>query len=190
MSINFSKSLPRAVQLAHEIVSSRVGPGDTAVDATVGNGHDTLFLAKLVGETGTVVGFDIQESAIETAKNRIPKNASVDFHLECHSAMSRFLDEQVSAVMFNLGYLPSGDKSIITTPDSTLSALKASIEALKPCGVVTVVAYSGHPGGEEEKSSVAGWCRELPQSEFSVVHYGFLNQANNPPQLFAIEKLA
>jgi len=188
MSVNFSKSLPRAVQLAHEIVSSRIAPGDTAVDATLGNGHDTLFLAKLVGQRGRVIGFDIQKAALESTREKIPEGVSVDLHLESHSRMSDLISDPVAAVMFNLGYLPSADKSVITSAESTVPALEAAAGLLKPGGVITVVAYTGHTGGPEEQGSVQQWCECLPQSDFTVAHYAFLNQANNPPELFAIEK--
>lgn len=188
MSSLFSQSLPRSVQLAHEIVSARVESGDTVVDATVGNGHDTVFLAKRVGPTGKVFGFDVQEEAISGTRERIGSSEVVDLYQMSHALMADVINGPVKAIMFNLGYLPSGDKSLVTSPGSTIPALNAALSLLGEHGIITLVAYSGHEGGEEELEAVHLWCRELDQSEFTATHYSFLNQINHPPELFAIER--
>lgn len=184
----FEKQLPRAIQLAHILIKSRLSAGDLAIDATVGNGHDTLFLAKLVGEKGRVIGFDIQESAIKNTVNKTTDLPQVTLHHAGHERLSEFVPDPIKAAMFNLGYLPGAGKAIITEPQTTLTALNAVSEQLIVNGMVTVVLYTGHEGGPEEASAVKKWAGDLDQTAFSVIEYGFLNQKNSPPTLIAIEK--
>lgn len=185
--------LQSPLAFSHALLKQAVHSGDHVIDATAGNGHDTLFLAKLVGETGRVIAFDIQEDAIlATSKKLIAAglNDRVALH---HQGHEHLLDacpqsESISAVVFNLGYLPKGDKSIVTIPQTTLVALDASLKVLKKNGLLLIMVYHGHPGGKEEKSAVLDFACALPQTQFNVLHYGFMNQKNDPPFLLAIEK--
>ena len=150
----------RATQLAHEAVAEVLRAGERAVDATAGNGHDTLFLAQLVGEGGRVLAFDVQRAAIESAKARIGSAGLVDrveFFQESHAGISRRVEPGVGAVMFNLGYLPGGDHGVITEAGETLKALDGASGVLRPGGVLTVVCYPGHEGGGEESRAVVAW---------------------------------
>ena len=172
-----------------------ITPGGLAVDATVGNGHDTLFLARAVGAQGRIIGFDIQEEAINETRRRLQSEVSdVSLHLvhAGHETMGDYLSEGdfgvVDAVMFNLGYLPGGDHSVTTLPETTCQALDASVDVLRPGGIVTIVAYPGHEGGEEEARAVDSWASALPEDEYRAVSYQFVNQPNDPPRLFAVEK--
>ncbi len=176
--------------MAHQLVAEAVEEGDTVVDATIGNGHDTLFLARLVGSSGNVIGFDIQEQAIEQTRNRIGESGCVNLHLDSHGNMERYLEVEVNAVMFNLGYLPGGDQNIITVPASTLSALKTASEHLAIHGVITIVAYIGHEGGSDEASKVDQWTETLCPDHFSVIRYEFSNRKNKAPYLIGIQRLA
>ena len=90
--------------------------------------------------------------------------------------------------MFNLGYLPGSSSSLTTAPETTIPALDATVEVLRPGGVVTVVLYTGHEGGEEEAAAVDEWAAELPQTQFQALSYQFVNQQNNPPRLVAVGK--
>lgn len=182
------KPLPRATELAHELIRQRVESGDTVADLTVGNGHDTLFLSKLAGENGEVVGFDIQQAAIDATAHRLGNAGNVKLHLACHSRFSEFVSTPVKAVMANLGYLPSADKAIITRGESSVTAIGAAAELLTPGGLITIVVYTGHEGGKEEAETVEEFTSTLDQSKFSVIRYGFTNQANHPPYLIAVEK--
>ena len=189
-------SLPTILDFAHNLAGEAVEDGGLAVDATVGNGHDTLFLARSVGPTGTVVGFDVQEEALAEARRRLRADggplASVRFVQAGHETMAQEVPEtaegRVGAVMFNLGYLPGGDQSVTTSPDTTRRALDVSATLLRPGGVITVVAYTGHDGGEQEAQAVDAWIEALPQSTFRAVSYRLANASNDPPQLFAVEK--
>ena len=185
------------LSFAHQLASQRVQPGETVVDATVGNGVDTLFLAKLTGEKGRVYGFDIQQQALELAQTRLKKEfggtpSSVCLCLSSHDKLETVLPAEqhgrVAAVMFNLGYLPGADHAVITTAESTLPALDASLRVLRPGGVLTVVLYTGHEGGPEEAAAVEAWAEALPLAKYQVLRYGFVNQHNRPPYLLAVEK--
>ncbi|MDF1658448.1 MAG: class I SAM-dependent methyltransferase, partial [Verrucomicrobiales bacterium] len=160
----------------------------TVVDATVGNGHDTLFLASLVGPEGKVIGFDIQQEAITQTAERTAANGQVTLHRAGHERMAEFLSGSIQAAMFNLGYLPGGDKAVTTHSATTLAALSAATEFLSEGGIITVALYTGHPGGSNEAGSVIQWARELPQDQYSVSKYEFINQRNSPPALLAIQK--
>ena len=184
---------PRATELAHELVAGRLRPGDRAIDATVGNGYDTVFLAERIGPEGRVFGFDLQAEAIASAEHRIAGAGftdRVELHFCGHESMAGHLPEGESfqAVMFNLGYLPGGDKTSVTRPESTVAAIRVAVELLEPGGILTIVIYTGHEGGQEEAAAVESCCAGLEQERFSVIRYGFLNQRNQPPYLIAVER--
>jgi tRNA1(Val) A37 N6-methylase TrmN6 len=143
-----------------------------ALDATAGNGHDTLFLARSVGPEGEVHALDVQAPAITATHKRL-EAAGVANRVRLHQVGHEALPDPIPAaergrlraVMFNLGYLPAGDKTLITRGTTTLPALAAAGALLAPGGRLTVVAYPGHPGGAEETEAVVGWVRDgLPQA--------------------------
>ncbi len=163
------------VQQAHRVVAEVLHTGDIAIDATVGNGHDTLFLATQVGSAGKVYGFDIQQQALDSAWQRLEQagqTAPVSLYHAGHEVMAMLLPESVAgrvkAVMFNLGYLPGGDKQRITSTSTTLAALQAALSLLAPGGVISLLAYTGHPGGREEAEQVKGWAVALAQDLFTT----------------------
>jgi predicted methyltransferase len=187
--------LHRALQFAQFLIGRVVQTGDVVIDATVGNGHDTLFLSNQVGANGLVYGFDIQQEALAEARRRLEAahvETPVQFYRVGHEKMAGAipLDRvgHVRAVMFNLGYLPGGNRSIITRPITTIAALQAAISLLAPGGLITVVLYTGHDGGAEEADAVLAWARHLDQERFQVLSYQFVNQRNQPPMLVAIER--
>lgn len=150
--------------VAQERLGGIVQPGDTAVDATVGNGHDTLFLAQRVGPQGQVWGFDVQAQALQTAGDQLHAAGfapRVQLIQQGHQHLSDVLPDRVrghvAAVMFNLGYLPGSDKRLTTQADTTLTALHASLAWLRPGGVLSVLAYRGHAGGLQEADRVLDW---------------------------------
>jgi len=183
-----SPRLPKATELAHQLIRERVSQGDRTIDATVGNGHDTLFLSKCVGENGSVIGFDIQGAAITRAGELLADFPQVELHQMDHSELAKVVREPVKAAMFNLGYLPSGDKSVITQSATTIAALEACRKLLLNGGIITIVIYTGHDGGMIESDAVKTWCSKLKQSECSVAQYQFINQVNHPPHLIVIER--
>lgn len=180
--------LPRATQLAHKMVQECLGRGDSAIDATAGNGYDTAFLLDCVGDQGRVFAFDIQKNAIRATAERCKNHSNLSLHHTGHENIEEFVSGPVKAAMFNLGYLPGGDKSIITLPESTLFGIRSTLEILAPQGRLTVVLYTGHEGGNTEAEIILEYFRNLPQESFAVTHYRFLNQQNSPPELLTVEK--
>lgn len=183
---------------AHDLVRDALHPGALAVDATVGNGHDTLVLADAVGPAGTVVGFDVQAEALHATRDRLQAAGVADRVRLVQAGHETLLDHlpdgargAVQAVTFNLGYLPgAADKSVITRPDTTLAALYAATDVLGPGGMITLVLYTGHPGGAEEADAVRAWAKSLDQVHWAVLSYRFVNQCGAPPALLAIERLS
>lgn len=185
-------------QLAHFFVATVLQPGEAAIDATVGNGYDTVFLARQVGDTGRVFGFEVQLEALEKARKRLRMaglEARVTLFGESHAHMATALAKvwhgRISVVMFNLGYLPGGhDRSCITRPETTLPALNAAVQLLRPGGLITVVAYPGHPGGAEEAESVRAWAATLDATHYAASTYRCCNCRKPPPELTLVWKRA
>lgn len=150
--------------LAHQRLADVLAPGDIAIDATAGNGHDTLFLAQQIAPGGRVHAFDIQPKALEATHMRLVQAGlakHVTLHLAGHEKMREHLPGdltgQVAAVTFNLGYLPGGDHDLVTCPDTTLAALVQASTLLHPGRLLSVLVYRGHAGGREEAEAVADW---------------------------------
>ena len=173
--------------MAHDFLAQVITPEDIVVDATMGNGYDTLFLAKLAKQ---VYAFDIQEQALEKTSQRIQEAGltNVDLILQGHETVDEYVTE-VKAAIFNLGYLPSADKSIITQPQTTLEALEKLCQMLIKGGRIAIMIYYGHEGGDIERDAVLDFVSQLPQQEYTATIYRTLNQVNNPPFLVMIEKL-
>jgi len=181
---------------AQQLIKERVHPGDIVIDATIGNGNDTLSLLEQVRERGTVYGFDIQEAALAHTTARI--NAAgrsmdnVHLVLDNHANMARHIPMhehgRVAAVMFNLGYLPGAEEVIITQTPTTLLALEAALELLRPRGIITTVLYPGHEGGDVEAAAVLDWARGLSSNRAQSLCYRFVNTSPRSPYLIAIEK--
>ena len=179
--------MKRPLEMAHDFLAQVITKDDVVVDATMGNGYDTLFLAKLAKQ---VYAFDIQEQALEKTSQRIQEAGltNVDLILQGHETVDQYVTE-VKAVIFNLGYLPSADKSIITQPQTTLEALEKLCQVLVKGGRIAIMIYYGHEGGDIERDAVLDFVSQLPQQEYTATIYRTLNQINNPPFLVMIEKL-
>lgn len=185
--------VPDVLSLVHRHCRPQIHPGSLCIDATVGNGHDLLFLAGQVGETGHVYGFDLQAAAIATARERLREEGLMDrvtlFEVG-HEHMASVLPDactgNVSAITFNLGYLPGSDKTCVTRPATTLAALAQGCELLAPGGVMTVVGYPGHPGGTDEVEAVRAWGRGLSPRAFRCAVYETLNTGTPAPVLFVV----
>ena len=173
--------------MAHAFLAEVLTKEDTVVDATMGNGHDTLFLAKLAKQ---VYAFDIQEKAVEKTRQRLAEAGldNAQLILAGHETLDQYTDH-FKAAIFNLGYLPSADKSVITRPDTTLEALEKVCRCLEKGGRAAIMIYYGHEGGDIERDAVMDYVSQLPQQEYTATIYRTLNQINNPPFLVMIEKL-
>ncbi|MDG5787758.1 class I SAM-dependent methyltransferase [Evansella sp. AB-P1] len=189
--MNLLGVLPFARELLNKVVSE----GDIVIDGTAGNGHDTLFLTKLVGKTGKVYSFDIQEEAINATYDRLLKENMEHVATLIHDGHENVLNHlekehhhQVAGAIFNLGYFPGGDKGIVTTPDTTISAVEKILLHLRKGGILVLVVYHGHPEGKFEKELLVPYVRKLPQDQYHVLEYRFTNQMNNPPFIIGVEK--
>ena len=179
--------MKKPLEMAHDFLAQVITKDDVVVDATMGNGHDTLFLAKLAKQ---VYAFDIQEQALEKTSQRLQEAGltNAELILQGHETVDQFVTE-VKAAIFNLGYLPSADKSIITQPQTTLEALDKLCQLLVKGGRIAIMIYYGHEGGDIERDAVLDFVSQLPQQEYTATIYRTLNQINNPPFLVMIEKL-
>jgi predicted methyltransferase len=181
----------RATDIAHAVLRQVIGLGDWVVDATVGNGHDTALLAALVGPEGRVFGCDIQAVAVAAASARLRGLAQVELVQAGHELMAAWLPTEacgrLAAVVFNLGYLPGGDKTVMTHTETTLVAVRQALDALRVGGVVTVVLYPGHVGGEAEAEAVQAFARALPAT-FAATHMTRANAVRPAPELLMIER--
>lgn len=164
-------SRTRVTELAHRLVAEVIAPGDRTIDATVGNGHDTLFLARCVGPRGRVDGFDVQEAAIISTRTKTAGLRQVFLHHLGHEAIATAIREPVAAAMFNLGYLPSGDKTLVTRPETTVVGLEAARRLLTRRGLLTIAVYPGHEGGLIEAAAVDAWIATVPEAEFEFVRH-------------------
>lgn len=185
-----AKFLTKVTDINKLYLEKIINKGDIVVDATMGNGYDTVFLSKLVGESGKVYSFDIQELALKSTSEKLEKESikNVELILDGHENILNYVKEKISCVIFNLGYLPKGNHSIITKPNTTIKAINNSLNILKENGIVSICIYSGHVGGNEEKEEVYNFVRKINQNDFNVLHTKFINQINNPPELILIEK--
>ena len=184
--------LQNSLNQSHILLKKCILPGDTVVDATAGNGYDTLFLSKLVGAKGKVFSFDIQKCAIENTFKLLTKENAV--HNVClindgHENMKKYINNEVKAVIFNLGYLPKGDHNILTKPETTIPAVEQALELIQINGVIVLVIYHGQDSGFYEKDKLLDFVKDIDNKKFSVMKTEFINQINYPPILVCIERI-
>jgi len=179
------------VPLSHQLLRTFVRDRDTVVDATCGNGHDTLLLAGLVGDRGHVWGFDIQLQAVNETWRRLAEaelSDRVTLLQVGHEELARHVTGPVQVVLFNLGYCPGGDRSIITRPATTVIALEQALDLLAPGGTVMVTVYPGHDGGAQEQAGVESWVAQLEPHNCHSWRMGQTNVSAAAPYLFLVQK--
>lgn len=181
---------PRPTELLHLLLRPEISDGDFAIDATAGNGHDTCFLADAVGPSGRVLAIDIQQEAIESTRVRLEREGllgRVELHLGSHSGIAEISGERVpSVIVFNLGYLPGGDHAVITRTGETLAAMEAAAEILRPGGILAVVCYPGHEGGDGEAVAVSKFLSSL--AGYRTARYGMVGTEKSAPFLLMTRK--
>lgn len=180
-----------AVSLCRHFLCERVRPGDSVLDATCGNGNDTLLLARLVGAGGTVWAFDIQGAALRETARVLEENGllrQVKLLEAGHERIAELVSGSLNAAVFNLGFLPGGDPGCITLPETTLSALAQALDLLRPGGLLLVALYPGHAGGDDESSLVEGWGKGLDPSRYNVWRHRQLNRSDRAPYLIMVER--
>ncbi len=184
-----------ATRIAHLVMDRALSPGDLCIDATAGNGHDTVFLRSRVGPTGQVLAIDIQGAAIEATGRRLRELGLEKGYRLVEGDHSR-LDEitpgewrgRTRVICFNLGYLPGGDRRKTTETNSTIKALAAALDFLAPGGLFSVTAYPGHEEGAGESAAVAAYLAGLSAARFEVCRYVALNAAKAAPVLHLVRK--
>lgn len=182
-------------ETAHYLLREHLKAGDIAIDATMGNGHDCLFLAESVGSAGHVYGFDIQEQALVATRQRLYQHRMTDrvsLFQASHADMRQYIPSaaqgQISVVMFNLGYLPGTDKTVMTQSQTTLQAIQTACALLADPGIMTVMAYPGHAGGAEETLTLQSWLQGIDSARFSVETIFSQHHQEHAPRLFVIRK--
>ena len=180
-------------EIVHEAIKPHVTEGGLCIDATAGNGNDTLYLAKLVGVEGQVIAFDIQEDAVANTEKRLQEqdmSERAKVVLDSHVNMASYAKENtVDCIVFNLGYLPGGDHKMAKQANSSIEAMNVALKLLKKKGLLSVTIYSGGDSGFEEKDAVLSWLRQLDQRKYLVLVTEYYNRQNNPPIPVRIIKL-
>ena len=179
--------IKNVIPFVHEMLERTITKDDTTIDATCGNGNDTLYLANLAKY---VYGFDIQDQAIKNTDKLLKENKLCNYKLirDSHENLDDYITDKVKAIVFNLGYLPGGDKSFKTASSSTVIAVKKSLDLLCQNGIITLIHYIGHDGGLEEANSVELMVKSLPRNKYKVAKYDFINSEFSP-YVILIEKL-
>lgn len=178
------------VERVHHILSTVVSSGDTVIDATAGRGNDTLYLAQLVGPSGKVWAFDIQEEACAATKEKLTQNhiAWVEVVCASHDCLAAYVQTPIKAGVFNLGYLPGANHQVVTKGESTLAALEAMMPLLEPGGAIVLVCYLGHDGGRYEYDMVCELSEGLPAANWCVEELRLVNK-KLAPRVIILRKL-
>lgn len=179
------------VPLLHLLLGSHLQAGDHAADATCGNGKDTMLLARLVGEKGHVYSFDIQPEAIRRTEARLQQAGLTDrvtlFNC-CHTLLEDCIRHPLAAIIFNLGWLPGGNRTIITKSCTTIPALQHSLRMLQENGLLLITCYPGHDGGDRESHDLLAWSEQLPSRRYHVWRMGQLNVPASAPFCIVIQR--
>ena len=176
---------------AREMIEQAMFEGARAVDATMGNGHDTQWLCELTGATGRVYAFDVQPEAVRRTEERLAEAGLADrARLFCagHERMAELVPEPVDAVVFNLGWLPGAEHGVTTRVETTLQAVEAALSLLKEDGLMTVCIYPGHDEGARELQALMHWAEALDPRRYDALVKTYLNQPNDPPRMLAVKK--
>ncbi|MCO4328132.1 tRNA (mnm(5)s(2)U34)-methyltransferase [Staphylococcus hyicus] len=181
----------RILPFAKSLIKSHVRDDSIVIDGTCGNGHDTEFLAQTV-PNGHVYACDIQLQAIEQTRQKVQSYSNVTVIHTGHENITQYIDirhrSTIDAALFNLGYLPKGDKAIVTTAPNTIKAFESIFKCLRPEGIIVLAIYPGHPEGYEESQLLNAYFEKLDQQQAHVIKYEFINQQNHPPYIIGIEK--
>ena len=186
-----SYELKSARYLAAEVLRQAVAPGDTVVDATMGNGHDTEMLCNLVGEAGKVIAFDVQEGALRETAGRLKAaglEARAELHRLGHEHMAETVTGPVRAVVFNLGWLPGGDHGVTTRTETTLQAVRQAMDLLERGGVLVICVYPGHAEGQREREALKRFFADVLPQRFNVLLQTFLNAGEGSPCCFIAQR--
>lgn len=174
-----------ALDIIKRVIDENVQQGDLCIDATAGRGNDTLHLCTLVGQSGHVTAFDIQQDAVESTKALLEKHgmsSRADVLLKSHSEMdSLFEEESISLITFNFGWLPGGNHHIFTQKETSILAIEKGLRLLKKGGIMTLILYYGRETGFEERDALLEFLPTLDSKKYTVIEIPFVNRPNCPP---------
>lgn len=174
-----------ALNIIRKVISESVNDGDICIDATAGRGNDTLLLTQLVGDSGHVTAFDIQQAAIDSTRALLEQNGvshRADVLLKSHSEMDSLFEEgAVSCITFNFGWLPGGDHNIFTNKHTSVEAIEKGLRLLKSGGIMTLIIYYGRETGFEERDALLEFLPTIDNKKYTVVEMPFINRTNCPP---------
>ena len=172
-----------ALTLSHKFIADHIKPGGFCIDATAGRGRDTLFLCGLVRPAGRVLAFDIQQEALDSAKELLDGHGlAAELILDSHDNMSIYASpETVDCVVFNFGWLPSGSHKIFTRPETSVRAISQGLDLLKPGGIMSLCLYYGRDNGYEERDAVLTCLKALDPSRYTVIVGQFINRKGDVP---------
>lgn len=192
--MNQEKKWPKrqlgVLDLAHQFLRANVRQGDIVIDATCGRGNDTKLLCELTGESGRVIGFDIQQDAIDSAAKLLAEHGlRAELYLDSHANMEQYAEpESVSCIVFNFGWLPRGSHEIFTRADSSIAALEAGLRLLKPEGWLVLCIYYGGVNGFSERDALTAYLSELESRYYTVLQCSFPNRTGCPPFVVFVKK--
>lgn len=183
----------KATFWVHEIIRPFVETGRVLVDGTLGNGYDLLYLAKNSSLEAKIYGFDIQPIALEKSRELLTNEGFLEertlLYLDNHFEVDRYITGPIDVGILNLGYLPSGDKTITTWTENTIATIEKWLDLLSLGGVVSIVCYPGHLEGEEEASAVTNFLGGLSQKYFQVMKIERANLSTAGPYAFFVERV-
>lgn len=171
-------------EYCHHFLREYIAEGDCCVDATCGNGNDTRFLCECVGSAGKVYAFDIQKCAVDATRRLLEEKGCLErAELICagHEELDRYVEREVSCIMFNFGYLPGGDHALGTKPETSLAAVERGLGFLKVGGIMSLCIYSGGDTGYEERDALLAYLKELDTRKWLVILNSFYNRRKDPP---------
>lgn len=189
-----SNIIRKTTDLAMHIITSYAFKESVIIDATCGNGHDTLALAK--SEPAKLYAFDIQQDAVDATRNllisegykELLENGTINIICDTHANMPAHVSEPADVIVFNLGYLPGSDKNNTTKVSSTLNAVEDALDMLALNGLLCITMYSGHEEGLNEKNELLSMGSRLDSKIYHVAYTSFINQHNAPPEILMITK--
>lgn len=165
--------------------------GMVVADCTLGNGYDAERMLEVIGKSGWLYGFDIQDQALMKTRERLKSFNNFTLYRESHEYIKTYLsNESLDAAVFNLGYLPSGDRQITTLAESTLKSVKATLDCLKIGGLLGITVYRGHPQGADEDRVLSPYLESLNADQYHLLHCEYPNQGNKVPHVYYVIKKA
>ncbi|RPF50252.1 class I SAM-dependent methyltransferase [Aquisalibacillus elongatus] len=179
--------MKQIIPFAHDLLAQSITTGSTVVDATLGNGHDSLYLNELVGPEGKVIAFDVQDEALQSSKSLFEQHGikQVEMHLKGHENAPSILDDkgihEIDAVIFNLGFLPGSDHQVTTSGDTTIQAINGLFPILKSGGYIVIVVYPGHEEGQAEKNDLMNYLKTFPANKGDIAQYKMVNRSDKAP---------